>query len=74
MNYAVYFHPEAEAELREAAVYLDNESFGLGSHFLNDLQYAINLISSTPEISPVIKKNIRRKVSSLPRTAHKLLL
>ena len=62
MSYNVYFHPEAEAELREAAVYFDNESVGLGSHFLNDLQYAINLISFTPEISPVIKKKVRRKL------------
>ncbi len=61
MNFNVYFHPQAEAELREAAVYFDNESFGLGRHFLDDLQYAINLISFTPEISPVIKKNVRRK-------------
>lgn len=33
MSYHVRYHPEAEAELKEAAVYLDHASTGLGDLF-----------------------------------------
>jgi len=62
MSYSIRYHPEAEAELKEAAVYLDNESMGLGELFLDDVQEALNLIVFSPKISPVIQNNVRQNV------------
>lgn len=62
MSYYVRYHPEAEAELKEAAIYLDNESIGLGDLFLDDVQEALDLLVFSPKISPVIQKNVRQNV------------
>ncbi len=60
MSYYVRYHPEAEAELKEAATYLDNESTGLGDLFLDDVEEAIDLLVFSPKISPVIQANVRQ--------------
>jgi len=62
MSYHIRYHPEAETELKETALYLDNASTGLGDLFLNDVQDALDLIVFSPSISPVIQKNIRQNV------------
>jgi plasmid stabilization system protein ParE len=62
MTYLVRFHIEAESEMNEAVDYLNGESPGLGEIFLNDIQHAIDLITSYPEIAPVIKGRVRRKL------------
>lgn len=62
MSYQVYYHPEAEAELKEAAAYLGKKSFGLGDLFLDDIQHALELIVFSPEISPVIQQKVRKKI------------
>lgn len=62
MIYKAHYHPEAEAELKEASAYLDNESIGLGDLFLDDVQESLDLIVFSPKISPVIQANIRQKV------------
>ena len=62
MNYSVRYHPEAEAELIEAATYLNKETAGLGNLFLDDLQQTLDLIIDTPKISPVIEEKVRRKL------------
>jgi toxin ParE1/3/4 len=62
MSYLVRFHTEAESEMNEAVDYLDGESPGLGEIFLNDTQHAIDLITSYPEIAPIIKGRVRRKL------------
>lgn len=61
MNFSVWFHPEAEAEINEAAAFLDLESPGLGELFLGDLEQAIELIESYPEVGPLIRGRVRRK-------------
>ncbi len=61
MNFSVWFHPEAEAEINEAAAFLDLESPGLGEIFLDDLEQAFELIKSYPEIAPLIRGRVRRK-------------
>jgi hypothetical protein len=40
MTRLIRFHPEAEAEMNEAADYLNRESTGLGKIFLDDIQHA----------------------------------
>ncbi|MDO9462362.1 MAG: type II toxin-antitoxin system RelE/ParE family toxin [Deltaproteobacteria bacterium] len=62
MNFSIWFHPDAEAEINEASTFLDIESRGLGVAFLDDVQHAIEVILSHPEISPIIKGRVRRKV------------
>jgi plasmid stabilization system protein ParE len=62
MNYSVWFHPDAEAEINEAAAFLELESPGLGEAFLEDLQHATEILLSYPEIAPIIKGRIRLKV------------
>lgn len=62
MTYLIRFHTEAEAEMNEAADYLNRESTGLGEVFLDDIQHAIDLITSHPEIAPIAKGRVRRKL------------
>lgn len=61
MNFTARFHPDAEAEINEAASFLELESPGLGKVFLDDLEHAIELIVSHPEIAPLIQGRARRK-------------
>ncbi|MEW6326349.1 MAG: type II toxin-antitoxin system RelE/ParE family toxin [Thermodesulfobacteriota bacterium] len=61
MKPSVRFHPDAETEVNEAATFLDLESPGLGTAFLDDVQQAIEVLLSHPEIAPVIKGRVRRK-------------
>ncbi len=62
MTYPVRFHTEAETELNEAVAYLNSESSGLGDVFLEDIQHPIDLITSHPEIAPIVKGRVRRKL------------
>ena len=62
MSCQVYYHPEAEAELKEAAAYLGKKSFDLGDLFLDDIQHALELIVFSPEISSVIQQKVRKKI------------
>ena len=62
MMYVVRFHPEAESEMNEAVDYLNGESEGLGEIFLDDIQRAIDLITSHPEIASIVKGRARRKL------------
>ena len=48
--------------MNEAADYLNRESTGLGEVFLDDIQHAIDLVASRPEIAPIVKGRVRRKL------------
>ena len=61
MNFSVWFHPDAETEITEAATFLDLESPGLAGVFLDDLEHAIEVIESYPEVAPLIQGRARRK-------------
>lgn len=61
MNFSVWLHPDAEAEINEAAAFLDLESPGLGEVFLDDLGHAIEMTVSHPELAPLIRGRVRRK-------------
>ncbi|MCB9481609.1 MAG: type II toxin-antitoxin system RelE/ParE family toxin [Desulfobacteraceae bacterium] len=58
------YHPQAEAELKEAALYLNHESKDLGILFLNDIDFSMQQIKENPESAPIIKNNVRRKLLS----------
>jgi len=43
------FHPDANAEVTEAAEYYESRSAGLGSELLGEVERALNHISTNPE-------------------------
>jgi plasmid stabilization system protein ParE len=53
---------EAEAELNEAFVWYEDRVPGLGSDFLLQVDACFNTILRTPELYPVVHRNIRRAI------------
>jgi len=62
MNPKVSFHELAEIELNDAAAFFEIEREGLGLRFLSAVEVATSQIQEHPEASPIIIKDIRRKV------------
>ena len=56
----VRLHPQAEAEMTEAAVYYESRQEDLGKRFLASVQDAINGIVINPRLYPVIDLDVRR--------------
>jgi plasmid stabilization system protein ParE len=61
LTHTVYFHPDAESEMTEAAEFLDHESRGLGIAFLAAVKRAVDQILSYPEAAPLVRGRVRRK-------------
>ena len=59
---AVFYHPQADAEVIEAARYYESRSPGLGLVFLSEILRAEAQIIGNPEASPRIRGDIRRKL------------
>lgn len=55
------FHPDASAEITEAAEYYERRSVGLGFGLLGEVERALKLIAENPEASPLIGRRARRK-------------
>jgi len=55
------FHPDADAEITEAAQYYEVHKPGLGSDFLGEVERGLDLISANPEASQRIARRVRRK-------------
>lgn len=53
-------HPQAEAEMIEAAVYYESRQEDLGKRFLASVQDAINSIEINPGLYPVVDLDVRR--------------
>jgi plasmid stabilization system protein ParE len=62
VNQKVSVHEHAELELNDAAVFFETKREGLGLRFLSAFEAALAHIRKHPEASPLIIKNIRRKV------------
>lgn len=62
MKRAVRFHRLADRELVEAAGYLDRESPGLGSIFIDAVQSCVSEIIEHPESGPVLRGFVRRRL------------
>lgn len=58
----VTFLPPAEEEMVVAAQYYESHSPGLGAEFLDEVQRALEALSSNPRAVPVIKAGIRRRL------------
>ena len=54
------FHPEAELELIEAAVYYDKQAPGLGERFEFEIRYATDLLLDQPEIGLLVDPDLRK--------------
>ena len=54
------FHPEAELELIEAAVYYDKQVPGLGERFESEIRYATDLLLDHPEIGSPADPDLRK--------------
>ena len=53
------YHPQAEAELIEAAQFYESRATALGSQFLDAIDRAIRVIHVTPERGRVIRGDVR---------------
>lgn len=53
------YHPEAEAELIEAAQYYERRVAALGVKFLDDADRAVSMILDTPQRWEVIEEDVR---------------
>jgi toxin ParE1/3/4 len=67
----VVFHPLAEQELIDAAVYYEEENQGLGLEYLSVVEHAANLLTRYPNVGSVVRGSIRRLI--LPRFPYSLL-
>jgi plasmid stabilization system protein ParE len=56
------FAQPAEDELAEAVDHYDQITTGLGDRFLADARQAVRLIEEFPHNSPVVTRQVRRKV------------
>lgn len=57
---AVRFHPDAESEMIDAAVYYETQQPGLGRRFLAAVQDAVNRIVLNPCLYPAVEHDVRR--------------
>jgi len=58
----VLFHPEAEAEFRDAIFWYEHQRKGLGFEFVLCIDEAVERIRRSPETYPKVHKSIRRMV------------
>jgi len=58
----IEFHPLAELDLSEAAVWYDKQKVGLGYEFLVEFDELKELLASFPRIFQFIEPDIRRAI------------
>ena len=61
MNPVIY-HPAAEDELREAALFYESRSAGLGAVFMSEVEDSVRRIQEAPETFPRHRGRLRRKL------------
>jgi toxin ParE1/3/4 len=54
------FHPKADAEMVDAAVWYETQQEDLGKRFLASVQDALNRIEVNPVLYPVVEGDVRR--------------
>jgi plasmid stabilization system protein ParE len=62
MSLALWFHPDAEAELSDAADFYALQSPGLDARFVSEVEQALAQIAKFPEAAPPFRDRLRRKV------------
>lgn len=60
MKWRVFIRPQAEADLREARSWYENQRTGLGDEFLSDIRITIHLLGRDPERRPDYYRGFRR--------------
>jgi len=58
------FHPEANSEMMEAAVYYESQQPDLGKRFLSSVQNSMTHIQINPMLYPLIRLNVRKCLST----------
>lgn len=58
----VSFHELAERELNDAARYYEQESTGLGTKFLNEVERCIDAIVKNPSAGRKLRAQVRRRI------------
>ena len=56
----IRFHPDADAEMVEAAVWYESRQEDLGKRFLTAVQDALNKIEVNPGLYPFVDGDVRR--------------
>ena len=56
----VRFHPAADAEMVESAVWYESRQQDLGKRFLAAVREALNKIEVNPELFPLVEGDVRR--------------
>ena len=64
MSRALWFHPDAEAELTQAVDFYAQQGPGLDARFIAELEYALAQIVRFPEAAGPIHGDLRRKLLS----------
>ena len=62
MSLPLWFHPDAETELNDAADYYALQSPGLDRHFLAEIELALAQVVAFPEAAATVHDRTRRKV------------
>lgn len=60
MKRPILIRPEAEADIEEAFRWYEEKLSGLGADFLEFLENGVERIADSPEIYPVVYRNVRR--------------
>lgn len=56
----LYFHPEAEHELRQSSGYYESKARGLGEEFLDEVEKTLDLIKAYPNLGFPLARSVRR--------------
>jgi len=56
----IRFHPEADSEMVDAAVWYESQQKGLGKRFVTAVQDAFNRIQLNPELYTLVEGDVRR--------------
>ena len=59
------FHPEADVEMMEAAVFYENQQLDLGKRFLAAVQHSLSTIQINPTLYPAIHSDVRRCITKI---------
>lgn len=60
MNRRTFVRPEAQINIREAAVWYEQQETGLGQRFMGEIRPLLESISKTPLRFPVIENGVHR--------------
>ena len=63
MTLRVVFRRAAESEFEDAAVWYDEQRFGLGEEFIAEIEQAVANAAAAPQRYPVVFDDIRRTVA-----------